>query len=121
MLEAYIQRTATQLIERAIALKGEIPRPPQPEFQRLASQCCMKIDDTIGELRKLRDDPDLKDAETEAVRLLEFRRLAAQIDRVENGPIAAMARGTLHDVSVNQLLYQMTREIIYRSSFQPSA
>ena len=113
MLEDYIQGAATQLIERATALKGEIPRPPRPEFQRLAFQCCSKIDDAIGELRKIRDDPGLKDAEADAVRLLEFRRLAAQIDRVENGPIAAMARGTPHDISVNQLLYQMSREIIY--------
>lgn len=113
MLDNYIQAAATQLMERAMALKCEIPRPPRLEFQRLASQCCVTIDNAIGELKSLRDDPDLKSSDAEAIRLLEFRRLAAQIDRVENAAIAAMSRGTDKEAAVNQILCRMTREIIY--------
>ncbi|MBI3852702.1 MAG: hypothetical protein HY298_20805 [Verrucomicrobia bacterium] len=117
MLDGYIRGAATQLIERATSLKGEIPRPPRLWFQRLVSQCCIKIDGVIAELKRLRDDPDLKDSEAEPLRLLEFRRLAAQIDRVENAAIAAMARSSEKESAVNQLLDEMTREIIYPIEF----
>ena len=117
MLDDYIQGAATQLIKRAASLKGEIPRPPRLWFQRLASQCCGKIDSAIAELKQLRDDPDLKDSEAEPLRLLEFRRLAAQIDRVENAAIAAMARSSDEEAAVNRLLDEMTQEIIYPIEF----
>jgi hypothetical protein len=113
MLEDYVQAATTQLIERAMALKSEIPRPPRLEFQRLASQCCTMIDDAISQLKCLRDDPDLKKSDADAIRLLEFRRLAAQVDRVENAAIAAMSRGTDKEAAVNQIVYRMTNEIIY--------
>ena len=113
MLENYLQGAATQLIERSKALKGEIPKPPKLEFQRLATQCCAKIDEAIRELRNLCSSPDLKNPESDAVRLLEFRRIAAQIDRVENAAIAAMARSTHKEAAVNKLLLRMAQEIVY--------
>jgi hypothetical protein len=113
MLESYLQAAASQLIERAMALKGEIPKPPKIEFQGLANECRRRIDEAIKELRAIRDDADFKNPEDEALRLLEFRRVAAQIDRVENAAIAAMARSNEKEAAVNSLLYRMTREIVY--------
>src|SRR5436190_17974013 len=112
MLENYLQGAATQLIERAVALKGEIPKPPKIEFQGLAKECCRRIDEGILELRAIRDDRDYDDQE-EALRLLEFRRVAARIDRVENAAIAAMSRSNKNESAVNILLYRITNEIIY--------
>jgi len=113
MLESYIQGAASQLIERAVALKGEIPKPPKMEFQGLAKECCRRIDEGIKELRAIRDDRDYDDLEEEALRLLEFRRVAARIDRVENAAIAAMSRSNEKESAVNNLLYRITKEIIY--------
>ena len=113
MLDDYLQGAATQLIERASALKGQIPRPPRIEFAQLASLCCTKIDIAIGELRKIRDDPDWRGPAAASVRLLEFRRIAAQIDRVENEAIAAMTLSGRKEAPFNRLLYRMTQEINY--------
>jgi hypothetical protein len=113
MIESYIQGATSQLIERAMALKGEIPKPPKMEFQALANECRRRIDESIKELRAIRDDRDFEDPEDETLRLLEFRRVAAQIDRVENAAIAAMARSTEKESAVASLLCQITKEIIY--------
>lgn len=113
MLESYIQGAASQLIERAMALKGEVPRPPKIEFQSLANECRKRIDEAIKELRSIRDDRDFQDPDDETLRLLEYRRVAAQIDRIENAAIAAMARSTDKESAVNSLLYRITGEVLY--------
>jgi len=113
MLESYIHAAASQLIGRAMALKGEFPKPAKMHFKGLASECLRRIDEAIKELRSLRDDADYEGSEAESLRLLEFRRVAAKIDRVENAAIAAMARSNEKDAAVNKLLYQMTEEIVY--------
>ena len=113
MLESYIKGAATQLIERAIALKGEIPKPPKMEFKGLATECCRRIDERIKELQAIRDDRGFDDPEEEALRLLEYRRVAAGIDRVENAAIAAMSRSNAKESAVNNLLYRLGSEIVY--------
>src|SRR5437870_76289 len=57
MLESYIQGAATQLVQRASALKILIPRPPKQEFQVLATRCSQEIDAAVKELKSIRDNP----------------------------------------------------------------
>src|SRR5580692_8423731 len=93
MLEAYLEGSSSQLIARATALQGEIPRPPKQEFRALSDNCRRLLDQIIQDLHELLGDME-KDEENGQLFLLEFRRLAAELDRIENAAIAAMARGT---------------------------
>src|SRR5437667_4002228 len=113
MLDDYLQGVTSQLIERASGLKGKLPRPPRQEFERLATQCCESIDGAIRELTELRDDVIWKKPDHASVRLLEFRRIASNIDRLENEAIAAIARSTRDEGAMVNLLYRMSNEIIY--------
>src|SRR6266498_4419095 len=110
MLDSYLEGAATQLIARATALKGEIPRPPRQEFRSLSDHCRRLLDQIIQDLNELLGDME-KEHENGQLCLLEFRRLAAELDRIENAAIAAMARGTNKEAAVNDLLYRITTEI----------
>src|SRR2546423_12344782 len=112
MLDAYLEGASTQLIARATALKGEIPRPPKQEFRALADNCRRLLDQIIEDLRELLEDTE-EEEENGQLCLLEFRRLAAELDRIENAAIAAMARGNNKEAAVNELLYRITTEIHY--------
>jgi hypothetical protein len=113
MLDDYLQSAASQLIERASGLKGRLPRPPRQEFERLASQCCDGIDRAIRELTVLRDNPVLKKPENASARLLEFRRIASNVDRLENEAVAPIVRSGRDEGAMVKLLYRMSNEIIY--------
>jgi hypothetical protein len=113
MLETYLQGTTSQLVERASGLKGKLPRPPRQEFAPLAHQCCDAIDRAIRELTELRDNPAWKKPEHASVRLLEFRRIASNIDRLENEAVAAIVRSSKDEGAMVKLLYRMSNEIIY--------
>lgn len=113
MLEDYLQSAASQLIERASGLKGKLPRPPRQEFERLATQCCDGIDLAIRELTTLRDNPAWKKSENAPVRLLEFRRIACNVDRLENEAVAPIVRSSKDEGAMVKLLYRMSNEIVY--------
>jgi hypothetical protein len=113
MLDDYLEGAASQLIERASALKGKLPRPSRREFDRLASECCSAIDAAIAELKDLRDGNPWKKPEHAAIRLLEFRRIASNIDRLENEAVAPIVRSTTDEGSMVALLYRMGEEVIY--------
>jgi hypothetical protein len=113
MLEDYLQSAASQLIERASGLKGKLPRPPRQEFERLASQCCDGIDLAIRELTTLRDNAAWKKPENASVRLLEFRRIASNVDRLENEAVAPIVRSSKDEGAMVKLLYRMSNEIVY--------
>lgn len=113
MLEDYLQSAASQLIERASGLKGKLPRPPLEEFERLATQCCDEIDLAIRDLITLRDNPNWKKPENASVRLLEFRRIACNVDRLENEAVAPIVRSSRDEGAMRKLIYRMSREIVY--------
>lgn len=113
MLETYIQGAATQLVQRALALKNLIPRPPKQEFQVLATRCCQEIDAAVKEVKFIRDNPVQKKPELAATRLRQFRRVSACIDRIENEAIAAIARAGDGESKIHGLLFRMTREVVY--------
>ena len=113
MLEDYLQSAASQLIERASGLKGKLPRPPRQEFERLATQCCDGIDCAIRELTALRDNAAWKKPENAPVRLLEFRRIASNVDRLENEAVAPIVRSSKDEGAMVKLLYRMSNEIVY--------
>lgn len=113
MLEDYLQSAASQLIERASGLKGKLPRPPRQEFERLATQCCDGIDRAIRELTTLRDNAAWKKPENASVRLLEFRRIASNVDRLENEAVAPIVRSSKDEGAMVRLLYRMSNEIVY--------
>ena len=112
MLETYLEGACSQLIARATALKGAIPRPPKQEFSVLSENCRRQLDEVLKSLRKLLQDME-NDEGNRQLLLYEFRRIAAEIDRIENAPIAAMAKATGNDAAVNNLLYRITSEINY--------
>ncbi len=113
MLEAYLQSATSQLIERASGLKGKLPRPPIQAFASLAGDCCRRIDRAVEELKALRDHPDLKKPEKAAARLREFRRVASNMDRIENEGIAAIVRSGKEEPAMIRLLDRMSQEIVY--------
>lgn len=113
MLETYIQGAATQLVQRALTLKSQIPRPPKQEFQVLATRCCQEIDAAVKDLKAIRDNPVQKRPELAATRLRQFRRVSAWIDRIENEAIAAIARADEGESKIHGLLFKMTREVVY--------
>jgi hypothetical protein len=113
MLESYIQGAATQLVQRASALKILIPRPPKPEFQVLATRCSQEIDAAVKELKFIRDNPVQKKPELASTRLRQFRRVSSWIDRIENEAIAAIARADAGESKIHALLFKMTSEINY--------
>jgi len=113
MLEDYLQSAASQLIERASGLKGKLPRPPRQEFERLATQCCDGIDRAIRELTALRDGSAWKKPGNASVRLLEFRRIASNLDRLENEAVAPIVRSSKDEGAMVRLLYRMSNEIVY--------
>jgi len=113
MLEDYLKSAASQLIERASGLKGKLPRPPRQEFERLATQCCDGIDLAIRELTTLRDNAAWKKPENASVRLLEFRRIASNVDRLENEAVAPIVRSSKDEGAMVKLLYRMSNEIVY--------
>src|SRR3984957_17828371 len=112
MLESYIQGAATQLVQRASALKILI-RPPKPEFQVLATRCSQEIDAAVKELKFIRDNPVQKKPELASTRLRQFRRVSSWIDRIENEAIAAIARADAGESKIHTLLFKMTSEINY--------
>src|SRR2546423_1387412 len=113
MLESYIQGAATQLVQRASALKVLIPRPPKPEFQVLATRCSQEIDAAVKELKFIRDNLVQKKPELASTRLRQFRRVSSWIDRIENEAIAAIARADTGESKIHALLFKMTSEINY--------
>lgn len=113
MLDSYIQGAATQLVQRASALKSLIPRPPRPEFQVLATRCCQEIDAAVKELKFIRDNPIQKKPDLASTRLRQFRRVSAWIDRIENEAIAAIARADDGESKIHGLLFKMTSEVDY--------
>jgi hypothetical protein len=113
MLDDYLSVASSQLIERASGLKGKLPRPPRREFERLATHCCDGIDQAIRELKEIRDNPVWQNPANAPVRLLEFRRIASNIDRFENEAIAAIVRSGKDEGAMVKLLYRMSNEITY--------
>jgi hypothetical protein len=113
MLDDYLQVASSQMIERASGLKGKLPRPPRREFERLAVHCCDGIDLAIKELKEVRDNPVWRRPANAAVQLLEFRRIASNIDRFENEAVAAIVRSGKDEGAMVSLLYRMSNEITY--------
>jgi hypothetical protein len=112
-LNDYFTGSVSQLIERGRLLVAKIPRNLPRDYATLAQACRAKLNDLLGQLRSLLEEPMYREARYRPERLRLFKRIVAELDIVETVGIAALDRAKDDDHRLNQLLERIAREIGY--------
>jgi hypothetical protein len=114
MISVYLDNTIRQAQERAKILKTKIPTPvPSMEYIALQRLCEDGIDYIINQLDYLLTDPIICGPELIREKIRLFRRLQYELSHLEATAIIALSRPHEDDVFLNQLVFQIHREINY--------
>lgn len=113
-MEAYFQGAIQQLRERAQLLITKIPRDLPREFHLLVQTCRRRIDEVIGQLDSLLNDPSMQKPQLQGVRLRYLRRAVIDLDTLETVAVVALNRADLQeDIWLNRLVEKITAEIAF--------
>ena len=113
MIARYLAGSIGQLVERARAMIGQIPRDLPRNYDTLAERSRRQINDAINDLRFLLDDPVFTDDRFQPERLRKFKRVVSELDFLENVAIAALKKAQKEDHRLNGFLDRVCHEIGY--------
>lgn len=113
MIAQYLAGSIGQLVERARAMIGQIPRDLPRNYDTLAERSRRQIKDAIGDLRFLLDDPVFADERFQPERLRKFKRVVSDLDFLENVAIAALKKAQKEDHRLNAFLERVCHESKY--------
>ena len=113
MIARYLAGSIGQLVERARAMIGQIPRDLPRNYDTLAERSRRQINDAIDDLRFLLDDPVFTDERFQPERLRKFKRVVSELDFLENVAIAALKKAQKEDHRLNTFLERACHEIAY--------
>ena len=113
MIAQYLAGSIGQLVERARAMIGQIPRDLPRNYDTLAERSRQQITDVIGDLRFLLDDPVFADERFQPERLRKFKRAVSDLDFLENVAIAALKKAQIEDHQLNGFLERVCHESGY--------
>src|ERR1700676_1487870 len=114
-MKNYINGAIKEAIWKGRALMAKIPgaRNLGRYFTSLATVANREIDQLITELDYLYSDPDYNDVINIREKFSRFKQLSGRLSDIENVVIAAMSRKAQDDEYVNELVYEICREINY--------
>jgi hypothetical protein len=113
MLDAYLQASIGQLLERARGLQMSIARPKAREFHALWQLCRDQLNTVILGLEALLKDPRYKAAPAQSLRLRDYKRRVKDLDLLENIAFAALIRANTEDEKMTRLVGNIADEINY--------
>lgn len=113
MIARYLAGSIGQLVERARAMIGQIPRDLPRNYDTLAERSRGQINSAIDDLRWLLDDPMFSNERFQPERLRKFKRVVSELDFLENVAIAALKKAQKEDHRLNGFLERVCREIAY--------
>ena len=105
MLSDYLAGVIPQMVERGRVLIDSIPRDLPRDYDALRSTCKKYIDESILALKSLESQA----FSSEHLRV--FKRIVSDMDLIETVGIAALNRGTDHQLNI--LIDKIAREINY--------
>lgn len=109
----YFTGSVGQLIERARLLRAKVPRDLPRDYDTLAQSCRDRLNEILGRLRSLVEDPRFLLPTYHPERLRRFKRAVGDLDIIENVGIAALDRATEDDHRLNAFLERVTKELRY--------
>lgn len=109
----YFTASVGQLVERARLLRAKVPRNLPRDYDTLALTCRDRLNEILGQLRSLVDDPRFSLPAYQPERLRLFKRVVGDLDIIEAVGIAALDRATDDDHRLNLLLERVAKEIRY--------
>jgi len=113
MIARYLAGSIGQLVERARAMIGQIPRDLPRNYDTLAERSRRQINTAIDDLRWLLDDPMFANERFQPERLRKFKRVVSELDFLENVAIAALKKAQKEDHRLNGFLERVCHEIRY--------
>lgn len=113
MLDEYFSGTLPQLIERARLLKAKIPRSLPRDYGALIRTCEIELADIMVRLRELQNTSLGARSVIYQAQLRKFKRVIADLDRIETRAIPVLNRAHADDHHVNRLLFRICQEISY--------
>jgi hypothetical protein len=113
MLDQYFLGTLPQILERAKLLKAKIPRTLPRDYGALIKTCEVELADIMARLRELQNTPLHGSTAISHAQLRKFKRLIADLDRIETRAIPALNRVHSDDHHANRLLFRICQEISY--------
>jgi hypothetical protein len=113
MIARYLAGSIGQLVERARAMIGQIPRDLPRNYDTLAERSRAHINTAIDDLRWLLDDPMFANERFQPERLRKFKRVVSELDFLENVAIAALKKAQKEDHRLNGFLERICHEIGY--------
>jgi len=113
MIARYLAGSIGQLVERARAMIGQIPRDLPRNYDTLAERSRGQINTAIDDLRWLLDDPMFANERFQPERLRKFKRVVSELDFLENVAIAALKKAQKEDHRLNGFLERVCHEIRY--------
>jgi len=113
MIAQYLAGSIAQLVERARAMTGQIPRDLPRTYDTLAEKSREQINSAIADLRWLLDDPLFATERFQPERLRKFKRVVSELDFLETVAIAALKKAQEEDHQLNAFLERVCREIDY--------
>jgi hypothetical protein len=113
MIAQYLAGSIAQLVERGRAMIGQIPRDLPRNYDTLAERSRRQINDAIGDLRFLLDDPVFANERFQPERLRKFKRVVSDLDFLENVAIAALKKAQKEDHRLNGFLERVCHETRY--------
>ena len=113
MLDEYFSGTLPQLIERARLLKAKIPRSLPRDYGALIRTCEIELADIMVRLRELQNTSLGARPIINQAQLRKFKRVIADLDRIETRAIPVLNRAHADDHHANRLLFRICQEISY--------
>lgn len=113
MLDAYLQASIGQLLERARSLQSSIARPKAREFHALWQLSRDHLNIAIRGLEELLSDPRYRAAKAQSLRLRDYKRRVKDLDLLENIAFAALIRANPSDERMTRLVGNIASEITY--------
>jgi hypothetical protein len=113
VIARYLAGSIGQLVERARAMIGQIPRDLPRNYDTLAEISRRQINEAIEDLRFLLEDPVFTEERFQPERLRKFKRVVSDLDFLENAAVAALKKAQKEDHRLNGFLERVCREINY--------
>lgn len=112
-MNAYINATILEMLERVKALKTKLPTDAPDCFHQLMVHCNTEIDNIISVLEDFINNPKYQVASNLRRKLIDFQEEVRYIDYLENQIVAPLHRWDPDDLKFTKLIQKVCKEICF--------
>jgi len=112
-VDIYLDKAIPQMVARARHALDSVPPRLTSELTVLAQRCSTELDEVLGKLERLANDPRLCEPQNREERLRAFQRVVRDLEYIQNVGLAALERDSEPDQRLNHLLQHIMQEIAY--------